>query len=97
MTWVSRRTNTPHVTYGACNTDCITCAGLRRRIELLQDFSMPVAATGLQVTSDGQYILASGQSEPAAHGSDWFDGVWLVGVQECTSLGSGAMMYTNSL
>ena len=34
---------------------------LRRRIELLQDFSMPVASTGVQVTSDGQYILASGQ------------------------------------
>ena len=58
---------------------------------------MPVAATGLQVTSDGQYILASGQCSVCQYGSDWFDGVWLVCVQECTSLGSGAMMYTNSL
>jgi ribosome biogenesis protein ENP2 len=38
--------------------------GLRRRIELLQDFSMPVAATGVQVTADGQYILTSGVYKP---------------------------------
>jgi ribosome biogenesis protein ENP2 len=38
--------------------------GLRRRIELIQDFSMPIASTGIQVTSDGQYILASGVYKP---------------------------------
>lgn len=34
---------------------------LRRRIELIQDFSMPTASTDIQVTPDGQYILATGQ------------------------------------
>ncbi|CAI7990527.1 Nucleolar protein 10 [Geodia barretti] len=38
--------------------------GLRRRIELLQDFSMPIASTGIQVTADGQYIMASGVYKP---------------------------------
>ena len=33
---------------------------LQRRIELIQDFSMPTAATGVQVTQDGQYILTTG-------------------------------------
>ena len=38
--------------------------GLRQRIELLQDFSMPVAATGVAVSSDGQYIFGTGVYKP---------------------------------
>lgn len=34
---------------------------LQRRIELIQDFSMPTASTGVQATEDGQYILATGE------------------------------------
>lgn len=39
----------------------LVAVDLRRRIELIQDFSMPVASTGIRVSADGQYILASGQ------------------------------------
>ena len=47
--------------------------GLRRRIELLQDFSMPIASTGIQVTADGQYIMASGESglRPSEWEANW--------------------------
>ena len=37
-------------------------AELRQRIELIQDFSMPTSSTGIQVSADGQYILATGTS-----------------------------------
>ena len=34
---------------------------IRRRIELLQDFEMPIASTNILVSSDKQYIMASGE------------------------------------
>ncbi len=37
---------------------------MRRRIELLQDFTMPVAATGVAVSTDGQYIFTTGIYKP---------------------------------
>lgn len=37
---------------------------LRRRIELIQDFSMPVTATGVDVSTDGHYIFAAGLYKP---------------------------------
>lgn len=39
----------------------ILLSGLRRRIELIQDFTMPVASTKVQTSPDGQYILATGK------------------------------------
>ena len=38
--------------------------GLRQRIELIQDFSMPVASTNVKVSADGQYIFATGVYKP---------------------------------
>uniref|UniRef100_A0A8B9JNM4 Nucleolar protein 10 n=1 Tax=Astyanax mexicanus TaxID=7994 RepID=A0A8B9JNM4_ASTMX len=35
-----------------------------RRIELIQDFEMPTAATTIRVSRDGQYILAAGTYKP---------------------------------
>lgn len=43
------------------NSTVVYSSELRRRIELIQDFSMPIASTGIQVTADRQYLLASGQ------------------------------------
>ncbi|KAL3281005.1 hypothetical protein HHI36_004229 [Cryptolaemus montrouzieri] len=37
---------------------------LRRRIELIQDFDMPGLSTSVQVSRDGQYILATGIYKP---------------------------------
>ena len=37
---------------------------IRRRIELLQDFSMPTAATRIASSPDGNYLLASGVYKP---------------------------------
>lgn len=34
---------------------------IRRRIELLQDFEMPIASTNVCVSADKQYIMASGE------------------------------------
>lgn len=34
---------------------------IRRRIELLQDFEMPIASTNVCVSADKQYIMASGK------------------------------------
>ena len=42
----------------------VSGSGLRRRIELIQDFTMPVAATGIDVSADGQYIFATGIYKP---------------------------------
>ena len=33
---------------------------LRKRIELLQDFTMPTAATRMVASRDGQYLLTAG-------------------------------------
>uniref|UniRef100_A0A8B9JP59 Nucleolar protein 10 n=1 Tax=Astyanax mexicanus TaxID=7994 RepID=A0A8B9JP59_ASTMX len=41
-----------------CSTDVL------RRIELIQDFEMPTAATTIRVSRDGQYILAAGTYKP---------------------------------
>jgi ribosome biogenesis protein ENP2 len=38
--------------------------GLRRRIELIQDFKMPTAATHVQMTPDNMYIFAAGVYKP---------------------------------
>lgn len=38
--------------------------GIRRRIELLQDFSMPSASTKLVQSADGRYIMAAGTYPP---------------------------------
>jgi serine/threonine protein kinase len=38
--------------------------GIRRRIELLQDFEMPTASTSVKISHDGQYIMASGTYKP---------------------------------
>ncbi|XP_076651858.1 nucleolar protein 10-like [Halictus rubicundus] len=37
---------------------------IRRRIELIQDFDMPGVSTSINVTKDGQYILATGIYKP---------------------------------
>lgn len=37
---------------------------IRRRIELIQDFSMPGVSTSIRVSKDGQYILATGIYKP---------------------------------
>ena len=37
---------------------------VRRRVELIQDFTMPGVSTNIQVTKDGKYILASGIYKP---------------------------------
>ena len=37
---------------------------LRRSIELIQDFTMPTAATHMELTRDGQYILSAGVYKP---------------------------------
>lgn len=37
---------------------------IRRRIELIQDFSMPGLSTSVQMTRDNQYILATGIYKP---------------------------------
>lgn len=37
---------------------------IRRRIELLQDFEMPIASTNVRVSADKQYIMASGVYKP---------------------------------
>ena len=34
---------------------------LRDRIELIQDFDMPIVSTNVQMTPDGQYIFATGK------------------------------------
>ncbi|KAI1309389.1 Nucleolar protein 10 [Halotydeus destructor] len=39
-------------------------ATLRNRIELIQDFEMPAVSTGIQVSPDGQYIMATGVYKP---------------------------------
>ena len=75
---------------------------LRRRIELIQDFSMPTASTDIQATADGQYIIAAG-------GACYISGLKpsdlcmcvsasleeLVVVQVCTNLVSDATMSTS--
>ncbi len=38
----------------------LSLLGLRRRIELIQDFTMPVASTRVKTSPDGQYILTTG-------------------------------------
>ncbi|XP_051780880.1 nucleolar protein 10 [Erpetoichthys calabaricus] len=38
--------------------------GIQRRIELIQDFSMPTVSTCIKVSRDGQYILAAGTYKP---------------------------------
>ena len=50
----------PISTYEYLVKVCATIIGLRRRIELIQDFAMPVASTQVQTSADGQYILAAG-------------------------------------
>lgn len=37
---------------------------IRRRIELIQDFSMPGISTSIKVSKDGQYIMATGIYKP---------------------------------
>lgn len=37
---------------------------IRRRIELIQDFEMPGLSTGVKVSKDGQYIVATGTYKP---------------------------------
>lgn len=37
---------------------------IRRRIELIQDFEMPIASTGVCVSADKQYLMASGVYKP---------------------------------
>ncbi|XP_070556214.1 nucleolar protein 10-like [Ptychodera flava] len=37
---------------------------LRRRIELIQDFEMPTVSNCMQVTKDGQYVIATGVYKP---------------------------------
>ena len=39
-------------------------SAIRRRIELLQDFSMPCASSKLRQSPDGQYLLAAGTYHP---------------------------------
>lgn len=51
-----KRTHTPCVE--------VSSVALRRRIELIQDFSMPVAATSVAVSRNGQYVFAAGVYKP---------------------------------
>jgi ribosome biogenesis protein ENP2 len=37
---------------------------IRRRIELIQDFEMPGVSTGVGLSPDGQFILATGTYKP---------------------------------
>lgn len=37
---------------------------IRRRIELIQDFDMPVVSTSIRASNDGQYIFATGTYKP---------------------------------
>ena len=37
---------------------------IRRRIELLQDFSMPHVSNLIKVTNDNQYVIAAGTYKP---------------------------------
>lgn len=37
---------------------------IRHRIELIQDFEMPIVSTGVQMSRDGQYLLATGIYKP---------------------------------
>lgn len=39
-------------------------ADLRRRIELIQDFEMPIVSTTVRTSPDGQYIMATGIYKP---------------------------------
>lgn len=41
-----------------------TDVGIRRRIELIQDFDMPGVSTNIRVSPDGDYILATGIYKP---------------------------------
>ena len=36
---------------------------VRRRIELIQDFEMPTASTNIEISQDGNYVLASGNEK----------------------------------
>lgn len=37
---------------------------IRRRIELIQDFDMPGVSTGVKISRDGKFILATGVYKP---------------------------------
>ena len=37
---------------------------MRERIELIQDFDMPIVSNGVQMSPDGQYIFATGVYKP---------------------------------
>lgn len=37
--------------------------GLQKRIQLLQDFDMPIVSTKVSISRDGQYIMALGEHE----------------------------------
>ena len=37
---------------------------LRRRLELLQDFDMPSVSANIKISTDGDYILATGTYKP---------------------------------
>jgi len=37
---------------------------IRKRIELIQDFDMPAISDKIQVSADGQYVLATGIYKP---------------------------------
>lgn len=47
-----------HTFYFICHLD------IRRRIELIQDFSMPGLSTTVKMTQDNKYILATGIYKP---------------------------------
>jgi hypothetical protein len=36
-------------------------AEVQRRIELIQDFEMPICSTSIKASPDGQYVFASGK------------------------------------
>ena len=38
----------------------ISFIDIRRRIELIQDFVMPTASTNIEISEDGNYVMASG-------------------------------------
>lgn len=61
MTWVRKNARELDEKSSLSPSINVYPSDLRRRIELIQDFSMPIASTGIRVTADGQYILASGQ------------------------------------
>lgn len=42
----------------------LSLLGLRRRIELIQDFEMPAVSNCIRLSSDGHYILATGIYKP---------------------------------